>query len=116
MFRIISNDFLLIRKYKKFVKDLDNVIENIPRKDYFYKDRIRVASNDLLELLLFSNYNEVNIKEYISKIKASFAYLDFLLDKLFELKYINEFNLCKIGNELAEVYKMSIGWLSNKCK
>ena len=39
MFKIINNEFKLLHKYKEFIKNLDNLIENIPRKDYFYKDK-----------------------------------------------------------------------------
>ena len=35
MFKIINNEFKLLYKYKQFIKELDNLIENIPRKDYF---------------------------------------------------------------------------------
>ena len=41
MFKVISNEFKLLYKYKIFIIELDNLIENIPRKDYFYKDKIR---------------------------------------------------------------------------
>ena len=42
MFKIISNDFNILNKYKVFIIELDNLIENIPRKDCFYKDKIQV--------------------------------------------------------------------------
>ena len=116
MFKIISNEFKLLYKYKEFIKDLDNNIEHIPRKDYFYKDKIRMVSNCILELILKCNYesDNFNLLFYKSNIKGNIAYLDFLLDRLYDMKYINEKNLYKITTKLIEINKMVSGWLNNK--
>ena len=118
MFKIVGNDFNILNKYKIFIIELDNLIENIPRKDYFYKDKIRIVSNYILELILKCNYesDNFNINYYVANIKGSIAYLDFLLDRLYDMKYINEKNLYKITLKLIEINKMVIGWLNNKCK
>ena len=116
MFKIISNEFKLLYKYKEFIKELDGLIENIPRKDYFYKDKIRNASNYILELILKCNYESENFNVifYKSNIKGNIAYLDFLLDRIYDMKYINEKNLYKITTKLIEINKMASGWLNNK--
>ena len=118
MFKIISNDFNILNKSKVFIIELDNLIENIPRKDYFYKDKIRTVSNYILELILKCNYEEkdFNISYYVANIKGSIAYLDFLLDRLYDMKYINSKNLYNITLKLIEINKMVTGWLNNKCK
>ena len=41
MFRINNNDFKILQKYKIFLMNLDNSLENIPRKDIYLKDRIK---------------------------------------------------------------------------
>ncbi len=116
MFKIISNEFKLLHKYKEFIKELDNLIQNIPRKDYFYKDKIRAVSNYILELILKCNYenDNFNLVFYKSNIKGNIAYLDFLLDRLYDMKYINEKNLYNITTKLIEINKMVSGWLNNK--
>ncbi len=116
MFKIINNEFKLLHKYKEFIKSLDSLIENIPRKDYFYKDKIRTVSNYILELILKCNYesDNFNLLFYKSNIKGSIAYLDFLLDRLYDMKYINEKNLYNITTKLIELNKMISGWLNNK--
>ena len=95
---------------------MDNLIENIPRKDYFYKDKIRTVSNYILELILKCNYesDNFNLLFYKSNIKGNIAYLDFLLDRIYDMKYINEKNLYNITTKLIEVNKMISGWLNNK--
>ena len=109
MFKIISNDFNILNKYKVFIIELDNLIENIPRKDYFYKDKIRTVSNYILELILKCNYesDDFNINYYVANIKGNIAYLDFVLDSK---------NLYNITLKLIEINKMVTGWLNNKCK
>lgn len=82
MFRINNNDFNILIKYKKFITELDKYLENIPRKDYFYKDKIRNAANEILELILECNYTDDNIEYYNKKIKSKIAYLDFMLERL----------------------------------
>lgn len=114
MFKINNNEFTLLNKYKLFINELDNLIENIPRKDYFYKDKIRVVSNLIIELILKLNYDEDNISYYKTNIKGNIAYLVFLLDRLFTLKYISEKNLCNIGEKLIEINKMVTKWINNK--
>ena len=118
MFKIVGNDFNILNKYKIFIIELDNLIENIPRKDYFYKDKIRKVSNYILELILKCNYesDNFNINYYVTSIKGCIAYLDFLLDRLYDMKHINEKNLYKITLKLIEINKMISGWLNNKCK
>ena len=114
MFKIINNEFKLLHKYKQFIKELDNLLENIPRKDYFYKDKIRQVSNYILEFILICNCDTSNINYYKTNIKGNIAYLDFLLDRLYDMRYINEKNLYNITTKLIEINKMVTGWLNNK--
>ena len=58
--------------------------------------------------------NDFNINYYVTNIKGNIAYLDFLLDRLYDMKYINEKNLYKITTKLIEINKMASGWLNNK--
>lgn len=43
MFRINNNDFKILVKYKNFMDILDNLLENVPRKDLYFKDKIRTV-------------------------------------------------------------------------
>ena len=59
---------------------------------YTHLDKIRTVSNYILELILKCNYetDNSNINYYVTNIKGSIAYLDFLLDRLYDMKYIND--------------------------
>lgn len=48
MFKINNNDFEILQKYKIFLIDLDNTLENVPRKDVFCKDKIKETDYKLI--------------------------------------------------------------------
>lgn len=114
MFRISNNDFKILIKYKDFMHNMDNILENIPRKDMFYKDKLRNIEINLLNNIFVCSY-EINkdvLIKYYSLIKADISLIDFLLDRLHSKKYINEKTLYKIGLDLIEINKMVTGWLN----
>ncbi len=111
MFRISNNDFKILIKYKNFLNNLDDILENVPRKDMYFKDKIRSVSLRCLENIFYASYNESNIDDYTTLIKGDLAMLDFLLERLFLKKYISEKALYKIGNDLIEINRMTTSWL-----
>ena len=113
MFRINNNDFKILQKYKSFLMNLDNSLENIPRKDMYFKDKIKNISLDVLKDILWCSYDTSSVKMYRTSIKANIALLDFMLERLLLKKYISEKNLYKLANELVEINKMITGWLNN---
>ena len=54
-----SKEFLILTKYKDFMNILDKIIENIPKKDYFYKNKLKELSIELLYSINKTN-NEDN--------------------------------------------------------
>lgn len=113
MFRINNNDFKILQKYKIFLMNLDNSLENIPRKDMYFKDRIKNVSLDVLKDILLCSYDTSSVSLYRTSIKANIALLDFMLERLSLKKYISEKNLYKIATDLVEINKMVTGWLNN---
>jgi len=109
MFRINNNDFKILQKYKTFLMNLDNSLKNIPRKDMYFKDRIKNISLDVLKDILLCSYDTSSVKMYRTSIKANIALLDFMLERLLLKKYISEKNLYKLTTELVEINKMVTG-------
>lgn len=114
MFKINNNDFQILQKYKKFLMDIDTHLENIPRKDIFFKDQIREISLRLLENILRCSYYNGSLNEYIANIKGDIATLDFLLERLLTKRYINDKVAYKLGSQLVEINKMVTGWLNTR--
>ena len=67
MYQINNNDFKILNKYKIFLDKLDDLLENVPRKDLFFKDLIRKKAYETLELILLCSY-EKDIDIYIIKL------------------------------------------------
>ncbi len=116
MFLISNNDFKILVKYKEFMNKVDDVLENVPRRDLYYKDKFRNVLDNLLEHIFKSSYEyEVNnLENYFVIIKSDIAMIDFMLDRLYAKRYISEKSLYKLGTDLIEINKMATSWLNGK--
>ena len=111
-----SREFLIINKYKEFINILDNLIENIPKKHYFYKDKLKELS---IKLLYFINKvnnenNYKNISIYKVEINSFISVIDYILERIFIKHYISESNLKKVTYKLSEINKMCNKWMDNR--
>ena len=115
MSKINNKDFIILNKYKAFLFSLDNLLENIPRRDYYFKDKIRNIAYEILNYILIINNSDdlLLIKIYFSLLKANISNLDFMLERLFIKKYIGETALCKTTNKLVEINKIVNSWVNN---
>jgi len=110
MYKVKNKDLKIIVNFKEFFLSLDNHLENIPTKDKFYKDKIReICVNILLDIIKFSNDNY--IKDYYVRIKSNISLLDFLLERMYNKKYIGEKGLFKLASSLGEINKMLSGFI-----
>ncbi len=95
---------------------LDKIIENIPKKDYFYKNKLKELSIDLLYSINKTN-NEDNYKfisSYKVEINSFINTIDYIIERLFIKGYIAETSLKKVSYKLSEINRMSNKWLNNK--
>lgn len=61
---ILNSDFIILNKSMLFISNIDNLVSNIPRSDYFYKDKIITCSYNLIEYIFRANYsNDKSIKD-----------------------------------------------------
>ena len=111
-----SKEFLILTKYKDFMNILDKIIENIPKKDYFYKNKLKELSIELLYFINKTN-NEDNYKlisSYKVEINSLINTIDYIIERLFIKGYISETSLKKVSYKLSEINRMSNKWLDNK--
>ena len=111
-----AKEFLILTKYKEFINILDDVIENIPKKDIYYKNKLKEISINLLYYINKTNneedYNKIN--SYKVEIKSLIELIDYILERLYIKKYISKNSINKLGYKLIEINKMSIKWMENK--
>lgn len=111
-----AKEFLILTKYKEFINLLDDVIENIPKKDIYYKNKLKEISINLLYYINKTNneedYNKIN--SYKVEIKSFIELIDYILERLYIKKYISKNSINKLGYKLIEINKMSSKWMENK--
>ena len=103
-----SKEFLILSKYKDFMNILDKIIENIPKKDYFYKNKLKELSIELLYSINKTN-NEDNYKfinSYKVEINSLINTIDYIIERLFIKGYIAETSLKKVSYKLSEINRM----------
>ena len=111
-----AKEFLILTKYKEFINILDDVIENIPKKDIYYKNKLKEISINLLYYINKTNneedYNKIN--SYKVEIKSLIELIDYILERLYIKKYISKNSINKLGYKLIEINKMRSKWMENK--
>lgn len=111
----MNNDFKILKKVKDYIFFLENVIINVPKKDYISKNVIYETSLDILYLTLKANmlkdYSERI--EYQKEILVLIKMLDFYIERAYYFKHINEASLKKNSAKLTEITKMIYGWIKS---
>lgn len=111
-----AKEFLILTKYKEFITMLDDVIENIPKKDIYYKNKLKEISINILYYINKTNNEEDcnKVINYKVEIKSLIELIDYILERLYIKKYISKNSINKLGYKLIEINKMSSKWMENK--
>ena len=111
----LNNDnFIIMNKTLLFIDNIDNLISNIPRKDYYYKDKLVSDSYLLLEYIIRANYSRnIEVRDNcLTEILVKLSIIDKLLERFYKKKYISEKQLYNSVKLLTEVYRMVKKWLA----
>lgn len=113
MATVRNKEFLILTKAKELLFNIDDILENVPRKDLYYKDKLKECCNDLVySILMINNIND-NKTIYFSKIFTNISMIDMYLERLNKKKYIADSSTKKIINKLIEINKMCRVWSNN---
>lgn len=116
MFQVNNKNYLVLVRFKEFMILLDKTLENVPRKDMFYKDEIRKECISALELIIKLGFEEEKMVSDGLLIRSKIGVIDFLLDRLYNLRYITEKQIYNLGSYLSEIIKMVNGIVKNESK
>ncbi len=105
----MNDRFLIVKRIKEFIFSIDNLIINLPRKEFIIKDRLLSDSFNVLELIYVANSN--NSKEIKISILSKISMIDFYLEYLYEKKIISKKICMKKSSELEEITRMVYGWI-----
>lgn len=108
-----NEKFKILEFIRNLIVNIDNNLDNFPKKDIELKNRIRNNSYDLLEFAYKANVisnNEIKIstiEECIAKVKI----IDFLLNLCYDKQIINSKKYIKFGAKIDDILKYMVGWL-----
>lgn len=105
--------FKVIQFSKELIQDIENYLDNFPRKDLELKSRIKNVSYDILEKLYIANTiaDELRKKQLLYEIIAKIKFLDALLNLCYDKQIINNKRYLKFGNRMDDILKFTNGWL-----
>lgn len=104
--------FKIIQYIRELIINIDNNLDNFPKKDIELKNRVRCSSYDLLELAYEANV----IKEKEEKTKllykmiAKLKIIDFLINLCYDKQIINSKKYFKFGEKIDDISKYIAGW------
>lgn len=107
--------FKIIQYIRELIINIDNNLDNFPKKDIELKNRIRSTSYDLLEIAYEAN----TIKEKEEKIKllyklvAKLKIIDFLINICYDKQIINDKRYLKFGERIDDISKFTTGWIKS---
>ena len=95
------------------IKELSNLLELIPKKYYFQKNKTFNYAYELLESIHMINNSQSEIMREVQIIQKDIAMLDFSLGFFIDKKCISIKSMQKIIYLLSEISKMTNSWISN---
>ncbi len=110
-----EDKFKLVTKIKSFILESEKMLENIPRYDFYNRDRFREDITEILHLVYLANSidNTEDKKKYQQDIFSRLSMIDFYLERAYIHKYISEKQLYKYSYKLEEIIKMTKGWMNS---
>ncbi len=110
-----EDKFKLVTKIKTFILESEKILENIPRYDFYNRDKFRDDITEVLHLVYLANTitNIEDKKKYQQDIFSRLSMIDFYLERAYVYKYISEKQLYNYSKKLEEIIKMTKGWMNS---
>ena len=107
--------FKIIQYIRELIINIDNNLDNFPKKDIELKNRIRNISYDLLEIAYEANtiQNKDEKRRMLEKLISKLKVTDFLLNICYDKQIINNKKYLKFGEKIDDISKFTIGWIKS---
>ena len=109
----LNDKFKLASVVKKFIIESEDLLANVPRRDFYNRDKFKDEVSNILYLIyLANNIEDKELKlKYQYDILARVSMIDFYLERAYVLKYISEKQLYNYTKKLETIIKMTKGWI-----
>ena len=113
--KLSEEKFKLAVLLKKFILDSEDLLLNVPRKDYYNRDRFRDDITDILYLVYLANNTKYKDKRLSlqEEILARLSMIDFYLERAYLYKYISEKQLYNFSSKLEVIIKVVKSWIKS---
>ena len=113
--KLNEEKFKLAVLIKKFILDSENLLLNVPKKDYYNRDRFRDDITDILYSVYLANNTKSKDKrlEMQEEILARLSMIDFYLERAYLYKYISENKLHIFSSRLEVIIKVVKAWIKS---
>ena len=113
--KLFEEKFKLAVLLKKFILESEDLLLNVPRKDYYNRDRFRDDITDILYLVYLANNTKDKIKRlsFREEILARISMIDFYLERAYLYKYISEKQLHNFSSKLEVIIKVVKAWIKS---
>lgn len=107
--------FKVVQFIRDFILMTDKEMINFPKKDIEIKNKIRINSYDILEIVYEANLleNTQEKKRLLYKSIAKIKIIDFLLNLSCDKQLISQKKYLKFGNKLDDIVKYTTGWINS---
>lgn len=107
--------FKIIQYIRELIVNIDNNLDNFPKKDIELKNRIRNISYDLLEIAYEANtiQNKEEKRRLLEKLISKLKVTDFLLNICYDKQIINNKRYLKFGEKIDDISKFTVGWIKS---
>ncbi len=111
--KLESEKFLIVKKIKIFIYQLNTIVSLFPNRDYVGKNKIVEDSFLLLSDIYLINFSDKSDNLKKANVLTKINMLDFYLERAYKLKYISEKQCLKLSSLLLEINNMVTSWLWN---
>lgn len=102
-------EFTVITKFKKIIIIIDDNYCNVPKSEYYIKEKIMITCYDILELIYKIN-QETHRLSLFYELFAKIKMLDFSIKISMDKGIISYKKFISIGTKLNEIVRMMYGW------
>jgi len=112
----MNSNFNLLNKTYKMIEYFDEILNNLPKKEYILKQKIEKALYESIECLFAYNINTMpRIKDkYLKDYLVKIAMLNFYSNIGYHKKAIAKRRFIVLGRKYAELTKMTYGLMKSK--
>lgn len=110
--------FKIIQYIRELIINIDNNLENFPKKDIELKNRLRSNSYDILEVVYKANTIKDKSKklDLLYDLIAKLKVIDFLINICYDKQIINSKRYIKFGEKIDDISKFVAGWMNSIAK